>query len=222
MKAGRVGKEELNLYADLLEVAMRARPTSCCGIVVAPYLTSEKVTNGLRGEIRRCEDKLDAKGIMSQLFTIRCAEPPANKKVPLFFPAWVTLHEAGVESNAFRACQLIADRTHISPMIPFVFFSKSGMASLFKTPQRYLKYTIYIPTLQHTPIFLGVALCQSLIGFRQTVRGSIVSVPCLAHGVPQLVLCFEGALAKMCLGNANRRMLCPMLPRMPYRMRQKE
>lgn len=96
------------------------------------------------------------------------------------------------------------------------------MASLFKTPQRYLKYTIYIPTLQHTPIFLGVAFCQSLIGFRQTVRGSIVFVPCLAHGVPQLVLCFEGALAKISLGNANRRMLCPMLPRMPYRMRQKE
>ena len=131
MKAGRVGKEELNLYADLLSVAMQARPTLCCAIIIAPYLISEKVANGMRGEIRRCEDKFDAKGIISNAFSIRCANPPANKRVPLVFPAWVAFGEAGSDSNVFRGCNLIADRSEISPMISFCFFtSQVGHHSL--------------------------------------------------------------------------------------------
>ena len=111
MKVGRVGKDELNNLCDLLEVGLHGRPTAACAVVIAPYLVSKTVTNGLHGEIRRVEDKLDAKGIMSTAFSIRCAAPPSNKRVPWVFTAWVCLCESGRDENLFKSCQLICDRT---------------------------------------------------------------------------------------------------------------
>ena len=113
MKVGRVGKEEMNCFADLLEIVMQSRPETSCGLLIAPYLISEKVTNGLRGEVRRVEDKMDAKQISTTAFSIRCAAPPSNKKVPLVFPAWLATSDAGYERNIFRSCQLEADRTGV-------------------------------------------------------------------------------------------------------------
>ena len=111
MKVGRVGKEELNTFAGLLELALQSKPETTCAIIIAPYLVSEKVTNGLRGEIRRVEDKMDAKQITTVSFSIRCAAPPSNKKVPLVFPAWFAFSDNGQEQNVFRQCPLETDRT---------------------------------------------------------------------------------------------------------------
>ena len=113
MKVGRVGQEEMNCFADLLEIVMQSRPETSCGILITPYLISEKVTNGLRGEVRRVEDKMDAKQISTTTFSIRCAAPPSNKKVPLVFPAWLATSDSGYDRNMFRSCQLEADRTGV-------------------------------------------------------------------------------------------------------------
>ncbi|CAK9073476.1 unnamed protein product, partial [Durusdinium trenchii] len=51
MKIGRVGQQELNNLVDLLGVALHSRPTASCAIIIAPFLISEKVSNGLRGEV---------------------------------------------------------------------------------------------------------------------------------------------------------------------------
>lgn len=114
MKIGRVGQQELNNLVDLLGVALHSRPTASCAIIIAPFLISEKVSNGLRGEVQRLEDKLDCKKIVSTSISIRCGDRPATKKVPLVFPGWIAISEAGMEENVFRSCQLMADRTHVS------------------------------------------------------------------------------------------------------------
>ena len=59
---------------------------------------------------RRIEDKLDALGIYSDLVSIRMAEPPNQKKVPLQFPAWVCAMEGTKDTNQFKKCQLLMDR----------------------------------------------------------------------------------------------------------------
>ncbi|CAL1133840.1 unnamed protein product [Cladocopium goreaui] len=71
-KYGRLSNNDLN---DTLEIArsMLAKfPTRSCMLVICPHLTSEKVQNGLRGELRRIEDKLDALQIYSDMVTLRC------------------------------------------------------------------------------------------------------------------------------------------------------
>lgn len=59
---------------------------------------------------RRIEDKLDARGLYSEYFSIRMSAPPATKKVPLQFHAWMIFEEATTADNIFEGCQLMLDR----------------------------------------------------------------------------------------------------------------
>ena len=55
MKCGRLNNTDVNDMAELLTVGLHKRPEQSCAVVIAPYLTSEKVTNGHRGELRLSE-----------------------------------------------------------------------------------------------------------------------------------------------------------------------
>lgn len=52
MKLGRCSVTELNEYSELIGTALARRPTASVGFAVAPWLVSERVSNGHRGEIR--------------------------------------------------------------------------------------------------------------------------------------------------------------------------
>ncbi|CAK9085586.1 unnamed protein product [Durusdinium trenchii] len=77
---------------------------------MAPHLVSEKVTNGLRGERRRIEDKCDMKGLTTTMVTITMQPPPASKRVPMVFYGWLCFEEHTSNDNIFMNCSLMADR----------------------------------------------------------------------------------------------------------------
>ena len=52
MKCGRCSNQELNEFSELLSAGLAKRPHASVAIVVAPWLCSEKVCNGYRGELR--------------------------------------------------------------------------------------------------------------------------------------------------------------------------
>ena len=65
---------------------------------------------------RRFESKFDSKFLEAYLVNIRCEIPPAQKKVPLDYPAWIVIAKGGVGDNPFLDCQLMQDRstrTHV-------------------------------------------------------------------------------------------------------------
>ena len=51
-KYGKITGTDLNDSCDLLSMIMGRKPQQTVAIVIAPFLASEKVQNGLRGEIR--------------------------------------------------------------------------------------------------------------------------------------------------------------------------
>ena len=51
-KSGRVSNVDLNDYCDLVAMILKKKPQSSAALVVCPFLVSEKVSNGQRGEIR--------------------------------------------------------------------------------------------------------------------------------------------------------------------------
>lgn len=51
-KLGRVSNSDLSDCVDLLSTILSRKPETSAGIVIAPHLISEKVGNGLRGELR--------------------------------------------------------------------------------------------------------------------------------------------------------------------------
>lgn len=67
-----------------------------------------------RRTVRRIEDKMDAKSLLSESFYIRCADPPSRKKVPQTFPAWVILESASFDTNVFATSHLLQSRTAVS------------------------------------------------------------------------------------------------------------
>ncbi|CAE7769661.1 unnamed protein product, partial [Symbiodinium necroappetens] len=73
-----------------------------CLFVIGPTIASSKVVAGKRGEIRRIEDKLDAKGFSSALVSLRMAsETHGNRRLPLVFPAWMAIPD-GVTNSIFQ------------------------------------------------------------------------------------------------------------------------
>lgn len=51
-KFGRMDNKQLNWATGIIEKALSKTPAKSIAIVIAPHLTSEKVSNGSRGEIR--------------------------------------------------------------------------------------------------------------------------------------------------------------------------
>ncbi|CAJ1387015.1 unnamed protein product [Effrenium voratum] len=82
MKLGRVNGKELDDYSTRLKKALGRKPAHTVGLVICPHLISEKVKS-LRGEMRRIEDKFDAKGLDSFYISLRCEPPPLQKRVSL-------------------------------------------------------------------------------------------------------------------------------------------
>lgn len=61
-------------------------------------------------EMRRIEDKMDARNLHTELIIIRMSNPPASKKVPLQFYAWLIRDFQTKDENVFADCQLLADK----------------------------------------------------------------------------------------------------------------
>ena len=59
---------------------------------------------------RRCEDKMDAKNLSSISITVRCNPPPAQKKVPISYNAWLVFCEGSEEESIWKTSQLLLDR----------------------------------------------------------------------------------------------------------------
>ena len=68
-KMGRVCNNFLNAMADVLQVLLRH--SRVCSVVIAPLLASAGVLHGSRGELRRIEDKLDAKALSASAINLR-------------------------------------------------------------------------------------------------------------------------------------------------------
>ena len=52
MKLGRLTVTDVNDYGELLGLALSKFPEGSCAIVIAPHLSSERIANGHRGELR--------------------------------------------------------------------------------------------------------------------------------------------------------------------------
>ena len=60
---------------------------------------------------RRVEDKLDAKGLVSEMLHLRYQVAPSTKKVKLTYPAWLIMSSGCEDSNVWSNSQLMSDRT---------------------------------------------------------------------------------------------------------------
>lgn len=115
-KLGKVTGKELNVYTDVLATLLRQKPCFTAAFVTCPVLVSEKVSNNMRDEMRRFEDKFDAKGLANYMMTLRMEIPPSSKRVPLVFHGWLVIDSSseadGMNSarNIFLDSQLMMDR----------------------------------------------------------------------------------------------------------------
>lgn len=109
-KLGKLSSKDLNSLADTMANILKVRPGMSIGFIAAPILISEKVSNNARDEMRRVEDKLDAKGLSNFLVTLWMEIPPSSKKVPLIFHGWLVIDEASGAENAFQSSNLYLDR----------------------------------------------------------------------------------------------------------------
>ncbi|CAE7234450.1 unnamed protein product [Symbiodinium sp. CCMP2592] len=114
-KFGRLQTEVLNEVSELLRGVLSHSPQIMVGIVVVPVLSSSRVGNGIRGELRRLEDKLDAKFLDNVHVNIRMGEPHNNKKHALLYPALVCW-PAGTSDNIFESSKLVIDRCNREPV----------------------------------------------------------------------------------------------------------
>ena len=110
-KLGKVSGKELNAFADVIANMLRLKPASTCAFAVAPILISEKVSSHWRDELRRFEDKFDAKQVRNTLISVRMELPPSSKRVPIVYHAWMLMDEATLEDNIFTQSQLWLDRS---------------------------------------------------------------------------------------------------------------
>ncbi|CAE7547896.1 unnamed protein product [Symbiodinium sp. CCMP2592] len=115
-KNGRLSAKDLDRDIGMVKKFLSAKPLMTMAVVVAPFLESARL--GQRAELRRIEDKADAKMLYSQSITFRMESPPSNKSVPIIFPAWVMMDANEPEKNFFWRCSLLVDRGNRSN-IPF-------------------------------------------------------------------------------------------------------
>ena len=52
MKYGRLSGKDLDDIASRMKKALTRKTSHACGFILAPYLVSERVVNGMRGELR--------------------------------------------------------------------------------------------------------------------------------------------------------------------------
>ncbi|CAK9003735.1 unnamed protein product [Durusdinium trenchii] len=117
-KLGKVSGKELNNFTDMISGMLRLRPTMSAAFVTAPILISEKISNNIRDEMRRFEDKFDAKHLANYMVTLRMELPPQAKKVPIIFQGWLLIDQSTESDNIFACSQLVQDRSP-RKMIPF-------------------------------------------------------------------------------------------------------
>lgn len=101
--------------------------------------------------MRRLEAKFDAKSIWSEAITVRCSQPPSQRKVPIQFDGWVLLAESSRDENIFRSCQLIQDRPWLvrRANISIYFYICLGMRSVLnRRPKAISVHPILSPCLQ--------------------------------------------------------------------------
>ena len=108
-KLGKVTSKELDTAANVMAMALRMRPTASAGFITCPVMVSS-VASTLRDEMRRFEDKLDAKGLSNHLISLRMEIPPTTKKVPITFYGWLVMDGSTESSNVFTGSQLYNDR----------------------------------------------------------------------------------------------------------------
>ena len=53
MKCGRLTSQDVDSFTELVACTLKKNPESSVALVISPYLCSEKVVNGHRGELRR-------------------------------------------------------------------------------------------------------------------------------------------------------------------------
>ena len=134
-KLGRLKSDDVNEICDLIRSILSHSPGIMVGVLIVPVLASSKVASGLRGEIRllgyswysplglqtplqlrRLEDKLDAKFLDNVCVNIRMAEPHNNKKHALLYPALICW-PAGVQDNLFQSSRLVVDRLGMGDLV---------------------------------------------------------------------------------------------------------
>lgn len=108
-KCGKVSGKELNSFTEILANVFRQKPTMSAGFVTCPILMSERISNNLRDEMRRFEDKFDAKGLANIMVTLRMELPPSSKKVPIVH-GWLVVDQSTMSENIFMSSQLVLDR----------------------------------------------------------------------------------------------------------------
>ncbi|CAK9002335.1 unnamed protein product [Durusdinium trenchii] len=70
MKLGRLSTQDLNVTMDCVRKALASMPERGVCFAIAPHLVSDR-RSGLRAEMRRIEDKMDAKKLYAESITLR-------------------------------------------------------------------------------------------------------------------------------------------------------
>jgi len=107
-KLGKISGKDLNYMADMLGNFLRQNPVMAAGFVTCPIMVPEKST--LQEQMRRIEDKMAFKGLTNVLLTLRMELPPASKRVPICFQAWLVVEQSVESENVFMQSQLVLDR----------------------------------------------------------------------------------------------------------------
>jgi len=97
-KMGRLSQTDINSMCNYMKFALELNPLKSCGVVMAPLLSSNSVLGGLRGEMRRIEDKLMENNLEMRLINIRLGQSRlhGNASIPANFPGWMVIHETSV------------------------------------------------------------------------------------------------------------------------------
>ncbi|CAE7749170.1 unnamed protein product [Symbiodinium sp. CCMP2456] len=106
-KCGTVQQDTLDEVTEEIRRICAAYPNKSCAVVIAPAMTSARVVAGKRGEMRRMEDKLDAKCLTSLRFAIRMdGTGHGNRRLPLLFPALFACSDAATK-NVFGNSKML-------------------------------------------------------------------------------------------------------------------
>ncbi|CAK9038704.1 Uncharacterized protein SCF082_LOCUS22731, partial [Durusdinium trenchii] len=82
MKLGRIQNKQLDDLASRVKKVLSRKSSHTMAFVMAPHVVSSKTLNSnIRGEVRRIEDKFDAKGMVSYPVSVRCNPPPSAKSM---------------------------------------------------------------------------------------------------------------------------------------------
>ncbi|CAE7777691.1 unnamed protein product [Symbiodinium sp. CCMP2456] len=106
-KCGALQQDELDDSMEEVRRILATFPNKGAAVVIAPALTSARVVAGKRGEMRRIEDKMDAKSLISVRFSIRMdANGHGNRRLPLLFPALFACSD-GATKNVFAGSKML-------------------------------------------------------------------------------------------------------------------